>query len=318
MTRKNLLLAATATIFSLLIAEVVVRFIPPDLSMLRDLVVRSQEPIGYRLRPDVRIQFTGLFESLPDPVLWETNPQGIRASDKITDQPLQRRIATFGDSESYGWGVSLSDTYQAQIEALAADVEVINFGVPGYNTTNVLHAMREQVPHFQPDVIVYLFNKNDFDLPLETTDTEFGSHLAGRLRYLWQITAAKSERLRVRKSDERMLVAVHDLKQMAELADARGIPLILVFMRNYDLERIRSHLGIDTTLDTALEAGRLLFVDGEPALRNIPRVDDHLIALSHQLLARQLCELPLICGSHARSARMAATIDEDSGAESSY
>ena len=285
MTGNSLLLAVAATILALLFAEVVVRFIPPDLSMLRDLVVRTDDPVGYRLKADVSVEFTGLFERLPAPVTWKTNHQGIRASGEVTERPFKRRIATFGDSETFGWGVPQGETYQAQIEALSADVEVINFGVPGYNTTNILHAMREQVPRFRPTAIVYLFNKNDLDVPLVVTDTEFGSHLVGRIRYLWQITAAKSERHRLRKSDERLQVAVHDVTQMAKRAKASGAPLIIVFMRRSDLERIRPRIVADPTLGVALGAGELLLIDGEPALRDVQRVDDHLASRAHQQLA---------------------------------
>jgi len=310
--RRNLLLVISATILSLLFAEVVVRFIPPDVSVLRNLVVRSDSPIGYRLKPNVSIEFGGLFESLPKTVRWATNPQGIRSPDVIAEEASKWRVATFGDSETFGWSVEQSETYQARLEALATGVEVINFGVPGYNTTNILLAMREQLPRFRPDVTVYLFNKNDFDVPLAVTDTEFTSQLFGRIRFFWQVSAAREQRQRERKSAQRTQVAVDDLRQMTELAETSQVPLLVVFMRRKELERMKPSILGDATMLQALDSGVLTLVDGEPALGGTQRLDDHLGPRAHELLARQLCDLPRICVSGASSPAVAAAGDADS------
>ena len=238
MTRDRVYLVVGSIAASLLLLEIALRFLPPDLTVLRDLVKYVDEPIGYRLKPDVEIEFNGLFERLPKPVIWATNGQRIRHDSDYPVTPAGRRIATFGDSETFGWSVSLEDTFQEHIERLDPEVEVINFGVPGYNTTNILYAMREQLPRYRPHVITYLFNKNDFDPPVYVSDTAFSSHLLGRLRFLWQIVFTREERKLIRRSDERSRVAAADLGEMALLAQSHEAFFVLAFMRDKDLNRV--------------------------------------------------------------------------------
>jgi hypothetical protein len=293
--REYIYLTVGSIVASLLLLEIVLRFLPPDLTVLRDLVKYVDDPIGYRLKPGANIEFKGLFERLPEPVTWATNSQRIRHDSDYPSTPAGRRIATFGDSETFGWSVSLEDTFQKHIERLDPGVEVINFGVPGYNTTNILLAMREQIPIHRPHVVTYLFNKNDFDLPVYVSDTAFSSHLLGRLRFLWQIVFTREERKRIRRSDERSRVAVADLGEMALLTQSHNATLVLAFMRDKDLARIQQFLEEDHPLRRALASGKAILVSVEPALAAIATIDDHLIGPAYRALALQLCGMPEIC-----------------------
>ena len=296
MKREHVYLAVGSIVASLLLLEIALRFLPPDLTVLRDLVKYVDEPIGYRLKPGANIEFNGLFERLPKPVIWATNGQRIRHdSDYLTTPAADRRIATFGDSETFGWSVSLEDTFQKHIERLDPGVQAINFGVPGYNTTNVLLAMREQIPIHRPHVVAYLFNKNDFDLPVYVSDTAFSSHLLGRLRFLWQIVFTREERKLIRRSDERSRVAVADLGEMVLLAQSHEATFVLAFMRDKDLARIQEFLEEDHPLHRALASGQARMVSVEPALKGIATADDHLIGPAYRALALQLCGMPEIC-----------------------
>ena len=62
------------------------------------------------------------------------NAAGIRAGHEYTPEPLAgiTRISTFGDSFTHGDEVQNQDTWQAAMERLNPQMEVLNFGVPGY------------------------------------------------------------------------------------------------------------------------------------------------------------------------------------------
>ncbi len=296
MQKSNLILVAVATAVALLAAEILVRFLPPDLTVIRDLVTYVDEPIGYRLKPNVQIEFDGLFATLPKAVTWATNQQRMRSAEEYHPDPQKRLIATFGDSETFGWSVAAADTYQAYLEQLSPELQVLNFGVPGYNTTNIAYAMSELLPQFQPNAVIYLFNKNDFDLPVYISDSEFSSHLLGRIRWVWQITVAKDERKRIRNSVERARVAATDLASMVQLTNARGATFVLAFMRWSDWQRLQTELAPDHPLLHAIAAGRARVVNAELSTADKTKLDDHLSPAAYRALAEQLCNLPLLCG----------------------
>lgn len=73
------------------------------------------------------------------------------------------RVICLGDSVTFGQGVSAGDTYPKQLERLllrgaaAERAEVLNFGVPSYNTTAEVGLLRERGLRFAPDVVVLQF-----------------------------------------------------------------------------------------------------------------------------------------------------------------
>ena len=60
----------------------------------------------------------------------------------LTPTEETHRILTFGDSFTYGYIVSDADTWQARIEAMEPEHEVINFGIPGYGSGQALLRFR--------------------------------------------------------------------------------------------------------------------------------------------------------------------------------
>jgi len=86
-----------------------------------DYVAHSAE-LGWTLKPNGKTD------------LYEANSMGIRSSTEYAMSPPSgvRRISTFGDSYTHGSDVSNEDTWQAQMERLGSNLEVLNFGVGGY------------------------------------------------------------------------------------------------------------------------------------------------------------------------------------------
>ena len=75
------------------------------------------------------------------------------------------RIMILGDSYTYGKGVAEESTYPRLLEyALLREyrVEVLNLGVNGYQSEDILIALKKFAPILQPNLVVYGFCLNDF------------------------------------------------------------------------------------------------------------------------------------------------------------
>ena len=75
------------------------------------------------------------------------------------------RIAAFGDSLTYGEGVAVEETWPAVLEReLARDhrVEVLNLGVSGSQSEDILRLAERLLPVLEPDLVLYGVCLNDF------------------------------------------------------------------------------------------------------------------------------------------------------------
>lgn len=106
-----------------------------------------------------------------DPFIWhgvvhEIDANGMRREEPFPPKDPERfRIAVVGDSLTYGEGIDAYWAYPAQLErALAPDfrVEVLNLGVRGHASEDVLDDLRRFVPALEPDLVVYGVCLNDF------------------------------------------------------------------------------------------------------------------------------------------------------------
>ena len=90
--------------------------------------------------------------------LYEANAQGARARHDVvygaTPPPGKRRIVTVGDSFTHGDRVSNEETWERQLEGLRADLEVVNFGVPGYGTDQAVLRWRRDAAKLASDVAI--------------------------------------------------------------------------------------------------------------------------------------------------------------------
>lgn len=101
------------------------------------------------------------------------NSFGFRDKEYSPTKPDETlRIAVVGDSVTFGKGVDQDKTYAKVLERkLNGDctqhIEVLNFGVYAYNTFREYAAIKEQVMHFNPDLIVMLYVLNDPELDID-------------------------------------------------------------------------------------------------------------------------------------------------------
>ena len=88
------------------------------------------------------------------------------------------RIVGIGDSWTFGHGVADDETFLAVLGArLNGDgarrpFEVVNTGVPGYNTAMEVEVLADRGLAYEPDVVVLQYCANDLDLPNFIADAD--------------------------------------------------------------------------------------------------------------------------------------------------
>lgn len=117
----------------------------------------------YELRPG----FHGLYARTAITV----NSLGFRGKELESGTSTERlRVALVGDSVAFGQGVRDDETLAEQLEPrlqakLGQPVEVINFGVPGYNTCQETSRFEKRALPLNPNVLLLFYVDNDTDPP---------------------------------------------------------------------------------------------------------------------------------------------------------
>jgi len=99
------------------------------------------------------------------------NSTGQRGPELLPEGEGRRRVVVLGDSYTFGWAVGDDETLPAALgRAWAAPsgappIEVVNAGVPGFNTWQQSAYLAEQWPALRPDAVVLAFVMNDAEPP---------------------------------------------------------------------------------------------------------------------------------------------------------
>ncbi len=138
-----------------------------------------------------------LYELLPDSkvinkgIEFVINSFGFRDKNYQTGKGNKIRLICVGDSITYGWTVSLEDTYHKQLEKRfqteGYDVEVMGMGVVGYNTIQEYHLIKEKALDFNPDMIILQIAMNDFERTVSIRSYQEGRRLSLRLYHDYSI-----------------------------------------------------------------------------------------------------------------------------------
>ncbi len=236
---------------------------------------RFSSEVGWERRPGFIGAASGDKAAMPfERGLYERrfDAGGYFAADtaQIKSNP-EPKILAFGDSSTFGWGVSPESSYSEILDALLPNASVINLGVNGYTSYQGYKAFQKYVPQLNPSVAIVSFNFNDrrYVLPGDGVDSDakFGRYVTGHqvefvrewlytYRFLHSLMrkvgvvsepqVAKAETLneltvRVPPASYR-----ENLVHMAELARDRKIPLIFMVLKDHPV--MTEHLDRGITL----------------------------------------------------------------------
>jgi lysophospholipase L1-like esterase len=175
----NLGLTAGVLIILVIVCEVAVRLLVPPVGgfntnpIPETLITRPNfSGVPFVLKPNG----VGVHEFGTDPrgyfddgatLTYRLNSMGFRGPDVArTKPPGAYRIVGVGDSFAFGTGVRADDTFLAVLErelntADAGGFEVINLGVPGYDTDNEVNMILARGVALAPDLVIICFFLND-------------------------------------------------------------------------------------------------------------------------------------------------------------
>ena len=250
---NNLLLMVTSVMLVLIVIESFLWIYQPRPETQEKLVM----PQEWKKK---NVKITGAFEAYYwHNILHVHNKSGMRRIEPFPPKSDRRfRIMIVGDSLTYGYGVREEETYPRQIEAALKtnfNVEVLNLGVNGKQSKEILEVIRKYTPTLQPDLIIYGVCLNDF-LPAHVAD--YQNNMAYRFPMPEAIKEILSERthlgrlisdaynsalmrLGLRDDFFRDILKdfnnyrtrfARDVKEMNDFALDRGLPPIVVMVLN--------------------------------------------------------------------------------------
>ncbi len=114
--------------------------------------------LGWRLQ-------AGLKTDQKDGINLTTNSRGVRALREYSyEKPAGvKRILVVGDSFTFGEEVDDTQTYPYLLEQLLPNTEVINLGIHGYATDQMLLYLKKEGAKYQPDIVLVGFLHEDMD-----------------------------------------------------------------------------------------------------------------------------------------------------------
>ncbi len=152
-----LLLLLVGLLAALVLAEITARTFfaaARDQALPRSLVTLDDD-LGWRLAKGVRVTHaTTDFE-----VDYAVNSLGFRGDEPGTEPDPQRlRIALYGDSQVFGWGVPAEQRFSAGIESRLDSVAVWNLAVPGYGVDQQALAYERDGDDFEAGATLLFFS----------------------------------------------------------------------------------------------------------------------------------------------------------------
>lgn len=155
----KLALALAALVATGLAVEVGARILLPREIFSFEPVYTTDTMAGYRFKPNLSVYAFG--------AQLDTNSLGCRGHEWPKEKPSGTwRIVLIGDSIAFGFGVEFADTVGELLAKMVTDqtnvpCEVLNFGVPGYNSVQELAVLETQALDFRPDLVLVMVSSND-------------------------------------------------------------------------------------------------------------------------------------------------------------
>lgn len=169
---RRVVLALVATLVPLAVAEIVVRTwfaeglaSPQPQREATLLMLESVErgALRFKGRANARFTLAG--------IEYRHDELGLRTPPFTAPKPAGVvRLLCLGDSTTYGLGVAEADCWPRRLEAelntrppRGQRVEVVNAGVPAYNTADALALFEDLVEHVDPDAVLLGWFANDLE-----------------------------------------------------------------------------------------------------------------------------------------------------------
>jgi lysophospholipase L1-like esterase len=137
------------------------------------------------------------------------------------------RIATLGDSSTFGLGVTHAQSYPAllvdELARLGVRAEVLSAGVEGYTVVQGRQRWRHLVADWQPDVVVLAFGAVNEHWAADETDEEKLARLAGERAWARRWAASAREHLRVVQGLEHLADPGGAARRLAAAEEQRAI-----------------------------------------------------------------------------------------------
>lgn len=142
---------------------------------------------------------------------YRTNAEGLRDRDRPAKTPGTKRVLVMGDSYTWGYAVAEEEAFPQVAERVLAergrpDIEVINGGVPDYNSRQERQLLEQLIPIYQPDAVVLGYVVNDAE---PSTAMPVPPEEAYRHSTSWFLTEV-AERLNRRVFRRRVLPSAKD------------------------------------------------------------------------------------------------------------
>jgi lysophospholipase L1-like esterase len=151
----------------------------------------ADKDLVYELRPGVRGTFVGARVKI--------GAHGGRGAPAESRDDGAIRVVGLGDSITFGWGVPEHATFLGQLRRRfrsahpgGPPLEVVNMGVPGYNTYQEVEAFLSQAASLRPDIVILFLCDNDDELPNFVRKHD---PFAVRRSYLWDLVADRVRQL---------------------------------------------------------------------------------------------------------------------------
>ncbi len=185
------------------------------------MVLRSDRPdLGYELVPGTRGPGWGTEV--------EINSAGFRDREYPPEKHGRSRIVALGDSITFGNNLEPEETWPEQLERSFEDqgrqVDVLDLGVPGYDTCQEVALLEHVGLRFHPDLVVLGFCVNDLGIVSVTKAHAFSSADGERLLYRSRI-AQWIRALRAERERKRRLFLDNDEERYARVYAAEILPL---------------------------------------------------------------------------------------------
>jgi lysophospholipase L1-like esterase len=228
---------------------------------------------------------------------YRTNSHGLRDRDRPAKEPGSTRVLVIGDSYTWGYAVAEEEAFPQTAERMLRErghgaIEVVNGGVPDYNSRQERQLLEQLLPIYQPDAVFLAYVVNDAEPPTAMPVPPGEAYRHSRSWFLTEV----AERLNRRLFRRRLLPSAKDnvassyldgfeegsvkwrdsreaIRQMRDLSRAAGASFGVFILPDFTQD-FDERYGFQTIHDAVAGWGRELSIPTDDLLNNF-RGEDH-------------------------------------------